>query len=173
MRSQQLLKSARDNLAAADPADPTDHHVRQATIDAYRAVFHALAESNANCLYSHSLIDPDFTIHARAYRALNHSVWQIARSNEFRMRFSAPIRNFMATGGKLKPKRELADLYLAPYKILTAKRPAGRSRGPSRDQRIHCVISKRKAQACAFPSRKRAIDLHLYQSQPTKKFTAR
>lgn len=124
MRAQRLLKSARDNLAAAYPDDPTDHHVRQATIDAYRAMFHTLAESNTTCIYSESLTDPDFAIHESAYRALNHSVWQIARSNEFRNEFTQPIVNFMSIGGRLKPKRERADYssHHIQFSLLNAER---------------------------------------------------
>ena len=72
-------------------------------------MFHALSESTITNLYPETLTDPDALVHEAAYRALNHTVWQIVRSKEFRALFSADITNFMNVGGNLKRKRDLAD----------------------------------------------------------------
>jgi len=69
------LIQARRDLLGPTPAGrlPTHEHVRRAASDAYYAMSHALAESNATALVGHSTNPTTATASARIYRGLDHT----------------------------------------------------------------------------------------------------
>ena len=109
MRWQDLIASSRllTSTPETHPA-PLPDSLRRAVSTAYYALFHALANSNADCLIG-APTDP-LLQHAwsRVQRGLDHTV---ARRNleQDRRRFSQPVQEFIATFAALQNARHTAD----------------------------------------------------------------
>jgi len=109
MRWQDLIAASRLLTSTPDPTTaPLPDFLRRAVSTAYYAVFHALANSNADCLIgppTNPLLE-----HAwhRARRGLDHTS---ARRNleQDRQRFSPSVQEFIATFAALQNARHTAD----------------------------------------------------------------
>ena len=109
MRWQDLIAACRLLAGTEDPnATPTPDHLRRAVSTAYYAVFHALANSNADCLIGPPN-DP-LLKHAwhRVRRGLDHDAGR-RNLEQDRHRFSAPVQEFIATFVSLQNARHAAD----------------------------------------------------------------
>ena len=109
MRWQDLIATCRLLTTAGYPdTQPLQDTLRRAVSTAYYAMFHALADSNADCLAG-SPHDP-LSEHAwsRVYRGLNHNA---ARRNllQDQSLFSPQIRYFAVTFAQLQDQRHRAD----------------------------------------------------------------
>ena len=87
---------------------PTDEHVRRATSNAYYALFHSLAYSNASALVGPPGDAATAAAWSRVYRGLDHTM---ARRELLRHRqeFSPPARNFADTFSNMQQMRHRAD----------------------------------------------------------------
>ena len=109
MQWQDLIATSRllTSTTESHPA-PLPDSLRRAVSTAYYALFHALANSNADCLIG-APADP-LLQHAwnRVQRGLDHTA---ARRNleQDRHRFSQPVQEFIATFAALQNARHTAD----------------------------------------------------------------
>ena len=109
MRWQDLIATARLLTIASHPnAQPLPDSLRRAVSAAYYAMFHALANSNADCLAG--MPHDPLTEHAwsRSYRGLNRNS---ARRNLLQDRnlFSPQVRQFADSFAQLQDQRHRAD----------------------------------------------------------------
>ena len=109
MRWQDLIATSRLLTSTPDPnTAPLPDSLRRAVSTAYYAVFHALANSNADCLIgvpTSPLLEHTWQ---RARRGLDHTP---ARRNleQDRHRFSPPVQEFITTFAALQNARHTAD----------------------------------------------------------------
>ncbi len=87
---------------------PTGGHVRRAISNAYYALFHALAESNADMLIGSPGDALAVAAWSRIYRGLDHSPAR-RELRRHRHEFSAPARNFADTFDLMQQLRHSAD----------------------------------------------------------------
>lgn len=109
MQWRDLIAASRLLASMSDPNSiPLPDALRRAVSTAYYAVFHALANSNADCLIGPPT-DP-LLEHAwhRVRRGLDHNQ---ARRNleQDRHRFSPPVQKFIAAFAGLQDARHAAD----------------------------------------------------------------
>ena len=109
MQWRDLIAASRLLASMSDPnSTPLPDALRRAVSTAYYAVFHALANSNADCLIGPPT-DP-LLEHAwhRIRRGLDHNQ---ARRNleQDRHRFSPPVQEFITTFAGLQDARHTAD----------------------------------------------------------------
>ena len=106
-----LIQTGRD-LLGPTPAGrlPTHEHVRRAAGNAYYAMFHALAESNATALVGPSTNPTTATAWARIYRGLDHTAARRALQSNLQD-FSAPAQRFTRAFVDLQQIRHSADYY--------------------------------------------------------------
>ena len=107
MKPKDLLTQA-EHLARLSPLRPKQANLRRSVSASYYAVFHALCESNANCLVGTSGTRPD-RAWFQTYRSLDHkkakSSCQAARS----MSFPQEIKDFANSFISLQEERHRAD----------------------------------------------------------------
>ena len=109
MRWQDLIATSRLLTSTPDPNTvPLPDSLRRAVSTAYYAVFHALANSNADCLIgtpTNPLLE-----HAwhRARRGLDHTSAR-RHLEQDRHRLSPPVQRFIATLAALQNARHTAD----------------------------------------------------------------
>ena len=109
---QGLLASSRPAAASG----LTDS-IRRSVSTAYYAMFHALADSNADCLVGAPQGGLDQHAWLRAYRGIDH---RDARRylNQDRRLFSPPVQRFIDTFGELQDARHAADY--DPSRVITS-----------------------------------------------------
>ena len=110
---RNLIQAGRD-LLNPHPAgsSPTDEHVRRAISNAYYALFHALAESNAAALIGKPGDPATTAAWSRVYRGLDHA----RASRELlrhRQEFSVQARDFAETFSNMQELRHMADYDLS------------------------------------------------------------
>ena len=109
MQWQDLISTSRllTTTTESRPA-PLPDSLRRAVSTAYYALFHALANSNADCLIGAPTDALQQHAWNRVQRGLDHSV---ARRNleQDRRRFSQPVQEFIATFAALQNARHTAD----------------------------------------------------------------
>ena len=109
MRWQDLVSASRLLTSTPDPnTAPLPDSLRRAVSTAYYAAFHALANSNADCLIgtpTNRLLEHAWQ---RARRGLDHT---LARRNleQDRHMFSPPVQMFISTFAALQNARHTAD----------------------------------------------------------------
>ena len=106
---QNLINAGRDLLNPQRIGDPpTDEHIRRAISNAYYALFHALAASNADALIGepHNAITAVAWSHV--YRGLDHGTAR-RELQSHRQEFSAEVRIFADTFRNLQHQRHSAD----------------------------------------------------------------
>ena len=106
---RNLIQAGRD-LLNPQPAgsSPTDEHIRRAVSNAYYAMFHALAESNASVLIGSPNNGVTIAAWSRVYRGLDHAT---ARRELQRHRQDFPVqaRRFARTFSDMQQLRHSAD----------------------------------------------------------------
>ena len=106
---RNLIQAGRDRLNPQQVGNtPTREHVRRAISDAYYAMFHALAESNAAALIGAPSDAATTAAWSRVYRGLDH-----ARAHRELQRhqqeFSVQAQDFAETFSDMQGFRHLAD----------------------------------------------------------------
>ena len=113
-----LIQAGRDLLSPQQVGRlPTHEHIRRAVSNAYYAMFHALAESNATALVgppSNPTTAPAWT---RIYRGLDHTAARSALQSN-RQYFSMPAQRFTRAFVDLQQHRHSADYN--PNAVFTA-----------------------------------------------------
>ena len=128
MRWQDLIATSRLLTSTPDPnTAPLPDSLRRAVSTAYYAVFHALANSNADCLIgvpTSPLLEHTWQ---RARRGLDHTP---ARRNleQDRHRFSPPVQEFITTFAALQNCGPLLLTLPRPAPNLVLSHPAGGTR---------------------------------------------
>ncbi len=90
---RNLIQAGRDLINPQQPgSSATDEHVRRAASNAYYALFHALAESNASALIGAPSDPLTASAWSRVYRGLDH-VTARRELQRHRQEFSAPARS--------------------------------------------------------------------------------
>ena len=87
---------------------PTDEHVRRAISNAYYALFHALAMSNADALIGTPQDTLSVTAWSRVYRGLDHGTAR-RELQRHRHEFSVGARAFTDAFQELQNQRHAAD----------------------------------------------------------------
>ena len=109
IRWQNLIQASR-SLATPQQlnAQPPEDSLRRAVSTAYYAMFHALANSNADCLAGTANTTLSRHAWSRVYRGLEH---RDAKRNLQRDQhlFSQPVRVFVDTFVQLQAQRHIAD----------------------------------------------------------------
>ena len=109
MSWQDLIATSRLLTTTPHPnTQPLPDSLRRAVSTAYYAMFHALANSNADCLVGTPY--DALTEHAwsRIYRGLDHNVAKRSMQRD-QILFSLQIRRFADTFSQLQDARHLAD----------------------------------------------------------------
>ena len=113
MNWEQLIAISR---LLADPPEhgeargrPQQARLRRAISTAYYAMFHALAESNANSLIGSSSDLRNSAEWTRTYRAINHGTARAQMGHSATDRFPDPISDFAETFVDLQTQRHDAD----------------------------------------------------------------
>ena len=106
---EDLITTSRSLTGSQQPGiEPLEVSLRRAISTAYYAMFHALANNNADCLIGkpHDLISE----HAwtRIYRGLEHRTTKTSFQRD-RHLFSQPVRAFADTFVELQAQRHIAD----------------------------------------------------------------
>ena len=116
---RNLISMGRDLLVPkTDGTSPTDEHIRRAVSDAYYAMFHALAMSNADVLIGAPTDTATENAWIRVYRGLDHG----AAARELRrhwQEFSASSQEFSDAFQEMQGRRHAADYN--PYATFTIK----------------------------------------------------
>ena len=106
---RNLIHAGRDLLDAQPGGNlPTDEHVRRAISNAYYALFHALAASNASALIGSTSDATAIAAWSRVYRGLDHATAR-RELERHRQEFSAPAQRFASTFGVMQELRHSAD----------------------------------------------------------------
>ncbi len=106
---RNLIQAGRDLIGPRQAGSlATDEHVRRAASNAYYALFHALAESNASVLIGAPSDPLTAAAWSRVYRGLDHAT---ARRELLRNRqeFSVPARSFADWFADMQEIRHAAD----------------------------------------------------------------
>ncbi len=106
---RNLIQAGHD-LLNAQPAgnSPTNEHIRRAVSNAYYAMFHALAESNASVLVGSPSDAATAAAWSRAYRGLDHTTAR-RELQRHRQEFSVQGRRFANEFGDMQQFRHSAD----------------------------------------------------------------
>ena len=106
---RNLIQAGRDLINPQQPGgSATDEHVRRAVSNAYYALFHALAESNASALIGAPGDPLTASAWSRVYRGLDH----VSARRELRRRrqdLSAPAQDFADQFADMQEIRHAAD----------------------------------------------------------------
>ena len=106
---RNLIQAGRDLLSLQQGGNTsTDEHVRRAISNAYYALFHALAESNASVLIGPPTDAATAAAWSRAYRGLDHTTTR-RELQRHRQEFSVQARHFADTFSNMQQLRHLAD----------------------------------------------------------------
>ena len=106
---ENLIQAGRDLISPQQTGRiPTDEHVRRAVSNAYYALFHALAESNAAALIGPPNDTQTTTAWSRVYRGLDHTTAR-RELQRHRQEFSAPAQDFADTFSDTQQTRHSAD----------------------------------------------------------------
>ena len=106
---RSLIQAGRDLMNPQQTGhNPTDAHIRRAISNAYYALFHALADSNASVLIGSPIDAASAAAWSRTYRGLDHST---ARRELQRNRrdFSPQAQDFVDTFSDMQQLRHSAD----------------------------------------------------------------
>ena len=107
MKPKDLLNQA-DHLARLSPLRPKQANLRRGVSASYYAVFHALCESNANCLVGTSGSRPD-RAWLQTYRSLDHKKAKSSCHTARSMTFPQEIKDFANSFISLQEERHRAD----------------------------------------------------------------
>ena len=106
---QHLINAGHDLLNPHwTGTQPTDEHIRRAISNAYYALFHALAASNAETLVGTPYGTVTTAAWSRVYRGLDHGLAR-RELQRHRHEFSAECQKFVDTFGDLQNLRHSAD----------------------------------------------------------------
>ena len=106
---RNLIQAGRDLLNPQPTGNsPTDEHVRRAISNAYYAMFHALAESNATALIGFPNDAATMAAWPRAYRGLDHGAAR-RELQRHRPEFSVQARGFADRFNIMQGFRHSAD----------------------------------------------------------------
>lgn len=106
---QNLIQAGRDLLNPQQVGNiPTDEHIRRAISNAYYALFHALAESNAAALIGTPSDATSTAAWSRVYRGLDH-VRAHRELQRHQREFSVQAQDFAETFSNMQGLRHLAD----------------------------------------------------------------
>ena len=106
---RNLIQAGRELLISQPSGNaPTDEHARRAVSNAYYALFHALADSNASTLAGSSGDPGIANAWSRVYRGLDHST-ALRELQRHRQEFSVQARDFADTFRDVQRLRHLAD----------------------------------------------------------------
>ena len=109
IRWQDLIATSRLLTSTPGPnIAPLPDSLRREVSTAYYAVFHALANSNADCLIGVPTIPLLEHTWQRARRGLEHTL-AIRNLEQDRHRFSPPVQEFITTFAALQNARHTAD----------------------------------------------------------------
>ena len=113
-----LIQAGRDLLSPQQTGRPPTHeHVRRAASNAYYAIFHSLAESNATAVVGIPTNPMTAAAWVRIYRGLDHGTARGALQSN-RQHFSRPAQDFTRTFVNLQQIRHSADY--DPNAVFTA-----------------------------------------------------
>ena len=106
---RNLIRAGRDLLSTQSVGDsPTDEHLRRAISNAYYALFHALAESNASAFIGPPNDPAMAAAWSRVYRGLDHTTAR-RELQRHRQEFSVQALNFADTFRDMQELRHSAD----------------------------------------------------------------
>ena len=106
---RNLIQSGRDLLNPLPAGNfPTDEHIRRAVSNAYYAMFHALAQSNASALVGSPSDGATAAAWSRAYRGLDHTTAR-RELQRHRQEFSAQAQAFANNFSDMQQFRHSAD----------------------------------------------------------------
>ena len=106
---RNLIQAGRELLISQPSRNaPTDEHARRAISNAYYALFHALADSNATTFVGSPSDGTTAAAWSRVYRGLDHSTAR-RELQRHRQEFSAQARHFADTLSDAQRLRHLAD----------------------------------------------------------------
>ena len=106
---RNLIQAGRDLINPQQPgSSATDEHVRRAVSNAYYAMFHALAESNASALIGAPSDRWTASAWSRVYRGLDHATAR-RELQRHRQEFSAPAQDFADQFADMQKLRHSAD----------------------------------------------------------------
>ena len=112
---QNLINAGHDLLNPHwTGTQPTDEHIRRAISNAYYALFHALAASNAETLVGTPYGTVTTAAWSRVYRGLDHGLAR-RELQRHRHEFSAECQKFVDTFGDLQNLRHSADYDHKPF----------------------------------------------------------
>ena len=113
-----LIQAGRDLLSPQQAGRlPTHEHIRRAESNAYYAMFHSLAHSNATALIGPPTNPTTAAAWSRIYRGLDHTTARRALQSN-RQEFSIPARRFTDAFVDLQQLRHSADY--DPNAVFTA-----------------------------------------------------
>ena len=149
MITDDLLEIAGRLAAGSDGQPPSQTELRRAASSAYYALFHAVAQSNADTLVGDDPTDRDQEAWRQAYRALEHGYakqrCQQARRNP---RFSTAIHQLARYFGEIQTLRNRADYdpdaIFSPHDVRAAIAQIGQHiadfrAAPARERRAFAV----------------------------------
>ena len=105
---RNLIQAGEDLLKTQGDSGPTDGHIRRAVSNAYYAMFHTLANSNAEVLIGSPRDDLTTAAWIRVYRGLEHNTARRAFANH-RDHLSVEGEQFASTFIALQKRRHSAD----------------------------------------------------------------
>ena len=104
-----LIQAGRDLLSQQQSGQPPTHeHVRRAASNAYYAMFHYLAQSNATALAGHPTNPTTAAAWSRIYRGLDHTTAR-RELQKNRLGLSSRARHFADTFRDMQEQRHSAD----------------------------------------------------------------
>ena len=104
-----LIQAGRDLLNPQQSGQlPTHEHIRRAASNAYYAMFHALAQSNATALVGSHTNPTTAAAWSRIYRGLDHTTAR-RELQRHRQELSLRARNFADTFADIQVRRHSAD----------------------------------------------------------------
>ena len=110
MIADDLLEIAGRLAAGSGGQLPSQTELRRAASSGYYALFHAVAQSNADALVGDDPLDRDQEAWRQAYRALEHGyARQRCQQAQRNPRFSAAVQNLAEYFGEIQTLRNRAD----------------------------------------------------------------
>lgn len=104
-----LIEAGRDLLNPQQSGQmPTHEHARRAASNAYYAIFHSLAHSNATALVGHPTNTAAIAAWSRIYRGLDHTTARRELQSN-RQHLSLQAQNFADAFADLQQRRHSAD----------------------------------------------------------------
>ena len=115
MNPARLISIATQLALSSDDTPERQDDLRRAISTAYYAMFHTLANSNANALVGTATNDNDTAAWNRTYRALEHGTARSRfRNTDHMASFPNEVREFADTFNDLQSERHTADYNPSP-----------------------------------------------------------